>query len=108
MRLGEGHLPQCSEHVWSLLSELDTYALCYLELLFMHLCLSFLFLFEVYLIYIVLASGVQQSDSFILIHILFQILFHYRLLHDIEYVSLCYTVGPCCLSILFYLFIYFN
>ena len=46
-------------------------------------------------------------------YILLQILFHYRLLQDIEYSSLCYTVGPCCLSflfykfILFYLFIYF-
>ena len=27
----------------------------------------------------------------------FQILFHYRLLQDIDYSSLCYTVGPCCL-----------
>ena len=27
----------------------------------------------------------------------FQILFRYRLLQDIEYSSLCYTVGPCCL-----------
>ena len=25
----------------------------------------------------------------------FQILFHYRLSQDIEYSSLCYTVGPC-------------
>ena len=25
---------------------------------------------------------------------------HYRLLQDVEYSSLCYTVGPCCLSIL--------
>ena len=32
---------------------------------------------------------------------LFQILFHYSLLQDIEYGSLCYTVGPCCLSILY-------
>ena len=29
------------------------------------------------------------------IYILFQILSHYRLLQDIEYSSLCYTVGPC-------------
>ena len=29
-----------------------------------------------------------------------QILFHYRLLQDIKYNSLCFTVGPCCLSIL--------
>lgn len=27
--------------------------------------------------------------------------FHYRLLQDIEYSSLCYTVGPCCVSILY-------
>ena len=33
-------------------------------------------------------------------YILFQILFHYRLLQDIEYSSLCYTVGPF-LSILY-------
>ena len=32
---------------------------------------------------------------------LFQILFHYRLLQDIEYSSLCYTVNSCCLSILY-------
>ena len=30
----------------------------------------------------------------------FQILFPYRLLQNIEYSSLWYTVGPCCLSIL--------
>ena len=50
----------------------------------------------------VLVTGVQQSDSVIhiYIHIPFQILFHYRLLQDIEYSSLCYIVGPCCLSIL--------
>ena len=34
-------------------------------------------------------------------YILFQILFHYKLLEDIEYGSLYYTVGPCCLSILY-------
>ena len=34
------------------------------------------------------------------IYFLFQILFHYGLLQDIEYTSLCYTVGPC-LSILY-------
>ena len=28
------------------------------------------------------------------IYILFQILFHYRLLQDIKYSSLCYTIGP--------------
>ena len=44
---------------------------------------------------VVLESGVRQSES----AVLFQILFHFRLLQVIEYSSLCYTVGPC-LSIL--------
>ena len=35
------------------------------------------------------------------IYILFQIIFHYRLLHDTDYSSLCYTIGPYCLSILY-------
>ena len=48
-----------------------------------------------------LISSVQQKDSFlnmymhihVYMYILFQILFHYRLLQDIEYSSLYYTVG---------------
>ena len=36
---------------------------------------------------------------YIYIHF-FQILFHYGLLQVTEYSSLCYIVGPCCLSIL--------
>ena len=35
------------------------------------------------------------------IYILFQILFHYRLLEVIEYSSLSYAVGPSCLSVLY-------
>ena len=38
--------------------------------------------------------------SFTYIYIPFYILFHYGLSQDIEYSSLCHTVGPCCLSIL--------
>ena len=34
------------------------------------------------------------------ISILFQILFYYRLLQNIEYSSLYCAVGPCCLSII--------
>ena len=51
---------------------------------------------------VVIVSGVQKSDSVIYIHvpILFQILFPFRLLHNTEQRSLCYTVGPCWLSIL--------
>ena len=33
--------------------------------------------------------------------VLFQIFFPYKLLENIEYNSLCYTVGPYCLSILY-------
>ena len=44
---------------------------------------------------IVLGSGVKESDSSI--HIFFQIHFHYRLLQNNKYISLCYRVGPCCL-----------
>ena len=58
-----------------------------------------------------LFSGVQQGDSVIhtvfsytYIYIyFFQILFPYMLLQNIEYSSLCYTVGPCWLSILYLL-----
>ena len=51
---------------------------------------------------VVLVLGVQQSDSVIHIHvsILFQILFPFRLLQNIEQSSLCYTVGFCWLAIL--------
>ena len=61
-------------------------------------------LIEAYLIYnVVLVSGVQQSDSvlYMCIYILFDILFHYSLSQDIDYNSLCYTIGPCCLFILY-------
>ena len=52
---------------------------------------------------VVLASGIQESDSVIHTHIsiLFQILFPFRLLQNIEQSSLCYTGGPCSLSILY-------
>ena len=46
---------------------------------------------------VALISAVQQSDTFILFHVLF----HLDLSQGIDYISLCYTVGPCCLSILY-------
>ena len=46
---------------------------------------------------VVSVSSTQRSDS--VIHTC--IFFHYDLLQDIEYSSLFYTVGPCCLSILY-------
>ena len=39
----------------------------------------------------------KHTHTYICIYILFKILFHYRLLQDIEYSSLCYTINPCCL-----------
>ena len=64
---------------------------------------NFLFYIGVQLINNVeFVSGVQQSDSVIHTHvsILFQSFFPFRLLHNIEQSSLCYTAGPCWLSIL--------
>ena len=64
------------------------------------LSLSFFlpFFFKILLIYnIVLISAVQQSDSYSFLYS-----FHYGLLQDIKYISLCYTVRPC-LSILYIL-----
>ena len=60
-------------------------------------------------------SGVQQSGLdiyiymyvciytyiYIYIYVLFQILFSYRLLQNTEWSSLYYTVGSCCLPILY-------
>ena len=60
---------------------------------------------EVWLIYyVVLTSAVQQSDSVIYVCVciyIFHNLFHYGLSQDIEYSSLYYTAGPCCLFILY-------
>ena len=51
---------------------------------------------------VVLTSDVQESDSVMHIHVsmVFQILFPFRLLQNIELCSLCYIVGPCRLSVL--------
>ena len=55
--------------------------------------------FLLQLIYnVVPISAVQQSDS--VIHRLSYIIFHHGLSQKIGYSSLCYAVGPCCLSIL--------
>ena len=68
------------------------------------------FSIEVELIYnVVLVSGVQHSDSDIYIHIhmfffrLFSLLGYYKILNT-EYISLCYTVGPCCIFSFFCIF----
>ena len=74
-----------------------------LTLPFFFIIIKVLFYIGVYLINNdVLVTGIQQSDSVIPIQvsILFQILFPFKLLQNIEPSSLCYTVGPCWLSIL--------
>ena len=50
----------------------------------------------------------KEIQFFIYIHVyvyiyiyVFHILFHYRLLQGTEYSSLCYTISPCCTSILY-------
>ena len=47
-----------------------------------------------------LIYAVLHSDPILHIYII-NILFHYGLSQGIEYVSLCYIVGPCALSILY-------
>jgi len=42
---------------------------------------------------ILLFSGIQQN--YLVIHV--YLFFHYRLSQDIEYISLCNSVGPYCL-----------
>ena len=51
---------------------------------------------------VVLTSDVQESDSVMHIHVsmVFQILFPFRLLQNIEQSPLCYMVRPCWLSVL--------
>ena len=54
--------------------------------------MNFLFLIGILIYNVMLVSSVQQSD--------FSDFFPYRFLQNIEYSSLCYTVGSCWLSIL--------
>ena len=61
---------------------------------------------------VVLISAVQKSDSVLYVCVcvcvcvcvyvfFFPILFYYGLSQEIVYSSLCYSVGPCCVSILY-------
>lgn len=58
---------------------------------------------------VVVISGIQHSKAiplYVCIYIytqpfLFRFFSHMRLLHSITYISLCYTVGPCLLSVLY-------
>ena len=47
-------------------------------------------------------SGVQKViQLYVYVYTVFLIISDHGLLQDIEYSSLCYTIGPCCLSILY-------
>ena len=59
---------------------------------------SFLVYSKVILLYISLSLSIY---IYIHTHMYFQILFHYGLSQDTEYSSLCFTVGPCCLSLIY-------
>ena len=48
-----------------------------------------------------LVSDVQQRDSVIHMYMFLIVFFSIRLSRDMEHSSLCYTIGPCCLSILY-------
>ena len=43
---------------------------------------------------------IAKCFSYTYTHIPFHMLFHYGLSQDTERISVCYTVGPCCLSVL--------
>ena len=45
-------------------------------------------------------NGKEYEKEYIYVYNLFHVLFHYSLSQDTDYSFLCYTVGPCCLSIL--------
>ena len=52
---------------------------------------------------VVLISAVEQSNSVIHIYkffFFFNVFLHYGLSQDVGYSFLCYTLEPCCLSIL--------
>ena len=66
----------------------------FLDLLCLTL-LRFYFILEHTVNDAVLISDVQQSDSVTHVSILFPILFPFRLLHNVEQSSTCYTVDPC-------------
>ena len=50
---------------------------------------------------VVLISAIQQSESVIHIYTFFFIFFSVMVSQDTEYSSLCSTVGPCWLSLLY-------
>ena len=46
-------------------------------------------------------NKVIQSYMYMCAYIFFQVIFDFRLLHNIEHSSLCCTAGPCCFSVLY-------
>ena len=53
------------------------------------------------MLYNVVLFVIHGKVIHICIYITFQILFHYWLFQDTGYSSLCYTIGPCHLSLLY-------
>ena len=73
---------------------------------FLELCFSFNFKYNPFTKLYQFQVYSKVIQLYINIYILFQIRFHYRLLQDIEYSSLCHTVRLCSLSILKYSSLY--
>ena len=110
-KLRHRYLAACSK-VTKLVSGEGRWKPRYSNVIYLFFCVcmhTHFFLVEVQLIYNI--SGMWQSDwhmhyfscsknLIFILSILFQILFPFRLLQNIEQSSLCYIIGPCWLSIL--------
>ena len=84
------------------LAELHHPFFCIFDLLQFEPFVFSIYFIEVQLIYrVVLISAVQQSDQLNTYLPYFLTLFHYDISQNIEYSSLCYTVQPHCLSVLY-------
>ena len=73
-----------------------------------HLCVMFLFFFNIYILMkysglLMFQVHIKVVQLYKYIYIIFEIFFHYRLLQDIDYGSLCYTINLCCLLYIYFL-----
>ena len=80
------------------------WTLFYWSIVNLQCCVSFKYIVKWFIytyIYIGLAKKFVRIFLYDVLYILIQILFHYGLWQDSGYSSLCYTVGHCCLTILY-------
>ena len=85
----------------------EEYYKCITVLQYLTLCISWVLRPTLLELQIGLRSTLWEWNSFVCrelcVHvcILFNIPFHYDLSQNTEYSSLCHTIGPCCLPILY-------